>query len=746
STKLSTDKDAEGTDGIDDDESKASTTTSSKSSFKRKEKGVELRDVEDTERPRTTSTRSILTLKPLPKIDPKDKGKKMTEDEESDSESDGINETEKKFKQLAHNEEIARKMQEEWEVVEEKNRLAKEKAINAALVQELDDVKARIEADRLLALRLQEEEREQFTIEERAKFLHDTIAAQRRFLAEQRSAHVGGNKHVDLKNRNFDEIQDLYERIKRSNDKFLAGSAKDEEKSTKKKDEEVPAKQVDEDVDELKLSLVIAPDEDKEVDYEILDRKYPIVKWKSEFITTKPQHDESKEVEEVNLNVVIRSNGQRRHFSTLMRVLSVFDREDLNAIYHLVVNRYSNDIPKGFDRILWGDLMIMFNQGDADEFWNTQQDWKIVCWKLHNSSGVHTLMTEKGLVIHMLVENKYPLKKEVLLQMLKLKLESKEDSTMTLELIRFVKKQIAKLELDKSDGDEKHKNWLVHKQTACGKDFSNPFMVDNLPKIVGFSTHLASLVKSWLVQDQTVLALASPKANGIWKLNEATRKDHFPLPFMDQMLERLAGNEFYCFLDGFSRYFQIPIDPHDQEKMTFTCPYGTFAYRRMPFGLCNAPGTFQRCMMAIFHDMIEKTMEVFMDDFSVFGDSFDSCLSNLERMLKRCEDTNLVLNWEKCHFMCKEGIVLGHKISKSGIEVDRAKVDVIAKLPHPTTVKGVRSFLGHAGFYRRFIQDFSKISRPITHLLEKDTPFVFSQDCINAFETLKKELTRSTYR
>ncbi|GJX36147.1 reverse transcriptase domain-containing protein [Tanacetum coccineum] len=141
------------------------------------------------------------------------------------------------------------------------------------------------------------------------------------------------------------------------------------------------------------------------------------------------------------------------------------------------------------------------------------------------------------------------------------------------------------------------------------------------------------------------------------KLNEATRKDHFPLPFMDQMLERLAGNEFYCFLDGFLGYFQIPIDPHDQEKTTFTCPYGTFAYRRMPFGLCNAPGTFQRCMMAIFHDMIEKTMEVFMDDFSVFGDSFDSCLSNLERMLKRCEDTNLVLNWEKCHFMCKEDCI-----------------------------------------------------------------------------------------
>ncbi|GJV78187.1 reverse transcriptase domain-containing protein [Tanacetum coccineum] len=145
----------------------------------------------------------------------------------------------------------------------------------------------------------------------------------------------------------------------------------------------------------------------------------------------------------------------------------------------------------------------------------------------------------------------------------------------------------------------------------------------------------------------------------------------------------------------------------------------------MPLGLCNAPGTFQRCMMAIFYDMIEKTMEVFMDDFSVFGDSFSSCLYHLDIMLKQCEDTNLVLNWEKCHFMVKEGIVLGHKISKSGIKVDRAKVDMIAKLPPLTTVKGIGSFLGHAGFYSRFIQDFSKTARPMTHLLEKDTPFFF---------------------
>ncbi|KAL4290705.1 hypothetical protein GQ457_14G017330 [Hibiscus cannabinus] len=161
------------------------------------------------------------------------------------------------------------------------------------------------------------------------------------------------------------------------------------------------------------------------------------------------------------------------------------------------------------------------------------------------------------------------------------------------------------------------------------------------------------------------------------KLNKVTRKDHFPLPFIDQMLDRLAGKQFYCFLDGYSGYNQIAIAPEDQSKTTFTCPYETFAFRRMPFGLCNAPATFQRCMTAIFSDLNDDCLEIFMDDFSTFGDDFDNCLSNLEKVLIRCKETNLVLNWEKCHFMVDEGIVLGHKISSKGMEVDRAKIDVI---------------------------------------------------------------------
>jgi hypothetical protein len=174
-----------------------------------------------------------------------------------------------------------------------------------------------------------------------------------------------------------------------------------------------------------------------------------------------------------------------------------------------------------------------------------------------------------------------------------------------------------------------------------------------------------------------------------------------------------------AFLDGYSGYNQIAVSPDDQEKIAFKCPFGVFAYRRMPFGLCNAPATFQRCMLAIFSDFLEKNIEVFMDDFSVFGRSFDHCLYHLDVVLKRCTKTNLVLNWEKCHFMVTEGIDLGHKISR-GIQVDKAKIKVIEKLPPPINVKGVRSFLGHAGFYRRFIKGFLKLQSPsVTSWLRK---------------------------
>ncbi|RDX81526.1 Retrovirus-related Pol polyprotein from transposon 17.6, partial [Mucuna pruriens] len=167
-------------------------------------------------------------------------------------------------------------------------------------------------------------------------------------------------------------------------------------------------------------------------------------------------------------------------------------------------------------------------------------------------------------------------------------------------------------------------------------------------------------------------------------------------------------NEFVPMRIHNSGRMQIHIAPKDQHKTTFTFPFGIFAYTRMPFGLYNAPSTFQCCMTSIFSYLLQDCMEVFIDDFMVYVDSFDTCLENLFKVLTRCIDTNLVLNFEKCHFMATEGIVLGHLVSNRGIEVDKSQINIITSLPSPASMQEVCSFVGHVGFYIRFIKNFQQ--------------------------------------
>jgi len=235
-----------------------------------------------------------------------------------------------------------------------------------------------------------------------------------------------------------------------------------------------------------------------------------------------------------------------------------------------------------------------------------------------------------------------------------------------------------------------------------------------------------------------------PKKNGKWRicidyreLNKETLKDHFPLPFIDQALDTLAGKKYFSFLDGFSGYNQIQIAPEGQDKTTFTYPRGNFSYRLLPFGLCNAPATFQRAVLGIFSDLIHDCVHLYMDDFTVYGISFEEALENLEKFLIRCKETNLSLSHEKFFMMFTEGIVLGHHISWDGIKVDRSKVEVISKLPIPNCQKDVRSFLGFTRYYRIFINKFTKLSSLLFKFLTKDYEFKWDLDCQSTFETLK---------
>ncbi|RVW21712.1 Retrovirus-related Pol polyprotein from transposon 17.6 [Vitis vinifera] len=192
----------------------------------------------------------------------------------------------------------------------------------------------------------------------------------------------------------------------------------------------------------------------------------------------------------------------------------------------------------------------------------------------------------------------------------------------------------------------------------------------------------------WVSPTQVV-----PKKSGITVVQNEKEKKLLHASLQVGGVGESLWPSFLLFLGRVLGYFQIEIDVEDQEKTTFTCPFGTYAYRRMPFGLCNAPATFQRCMLSIFSDMVERIMEVFMDDITIYGGTFEECLVNLEAVLNRCIEKDLVLNWEKCHFMVHQGIVLGHIISEKGIEVDKAKVELIVKLPSPTTVKGDAKFI-----------------------------------------------------
>ncbi|KAH9319034.1 hypothetical protein KI387_020803 [Taxus chinensis] len=226
------------------------------------------------------------------------------------------------------------------------------------------------------------------------------------------------------------------------------------------------------------------------------------------------------------------------------------------------------------------------------------------------------------------------------------------------------------------------------------------------------------------------------------KLNKATKKDHYPLPFSDQILDEVAGQECYSFADGYSGYNQVHIAEKDQLNTTFTTPWGTFAYRVMPFGLYNAPTTFQRLMNRVFEPYIGTFIRVFLDDFCIYESKLDH-LHQMETTFQRLDEVQASLNPTKCVFGCSKGVLLGHVVSRDGIGTDPNKVSKIKDLSFPMNRSKLRSFLGHVGYYRRFIKNFSKITQRLTQFLKKDVTYELGNKAHEAFGQLKEALVSS---
>ena len=226
------------------------------------------------------------------------------------------------------------------------------------------------------------------------------------------------------------------------------------------------------------------------------------------------------------------------------------------------------------------------------------------------------------------------------------------------------------------------------------------------------------------------------------KLNACTQKDHFPFFFISLLLEEMGEHTCYTFMDGYAGYNQISIAVSDLHKTAFTTPWGTFIWLIMPFGLCNAPATFQRLVMFIFSDLLYKSMTVFVDDFSIQSD-VENHMKCVREALERCKKDRLALNPDKTYLAVKKWVLLGYVVSGKGRELDPAKIAVIDELEAPTNAKGIAKLLGHVGWYKELILSYAKIALPITHLLKKDVKFEWTKECQRAFNELKAKL--STY-
>ncbi|GJS94968.1 putative reverse transcriptase domain-containing protein [Tanacetum coccineum] len=440
--------------------------------------------------------------------------------------------------------------------------------------------------------------------------------------------------------------------------------------------------------EELKGVLDIIPREEFAEDVESLSTKYPIVDWKTYTLT-----------ENFMYYQIFRGDGSSKNYKVLSEMLEDFDRQDVEELYRLVKERYSASRPEGYDLMLWGDLHTLFEPDEEDEIWKNQQEYNVISWSLYDFCGIHNLLMQNGIAIHMLTEKKYPLSQEMISKMLKKKLEVDHESSQAFELLR----------IDQGVGSTKSqkKNHLSGLSPPRQVEFRIELVLEAAPvarapyrlassKLKELSDQLKELSEKGFIRLSSspwgALVFFVKKKDGSFRmcidyceLNKLTVKNRYPLPRIDDLFDQLQGSSMYSKIDLRSGYHQLRIREEDIPIIAFRTRYGNVEFQVMPFGLTNAPAVFINLMNRVCKPYLDKFVIVFIDDILIYSKSKEDHEEHLKIILGLLKKEKLYAKFSKYNFWLDSVQFLGHVIDSEGVHVDPSKIEAIKNWVVPTT-------------------------------------------------------------
>ncbi|GJX38043.1 putative reverse transcriptase domain-containing protein [Tanacetum coccineum] len=582
---------------------------------------------------------------------------------------------------IARDAKVAQRLQEEIDAGEKQRMAQVHQVAQGFIGDEWEDIKARVEADEELTQKQQAEERDKYSEVNQARMLHVSTFTSIETEDKERESELaaGSSKRPRA------EHDEQY----------------DEESVKKQKLEENDALK-----EELRACLDIVLGDEIAMDFESLATKYLIINWKTHIL-----------IENIMYYQIIRVDGSSKNYKIFSEMLGDFDRQDVVDLHRLVQERYETTSPEGYDLLLWGDLKKLFKPCKEDEVWRIQQGYNLISWRLFNSCGVHVLLMDNGIAIHMMIEKKYPFTQEMLSRMINRRLEVDHKSEMAFELLRFTRSQLkksvnkgsTKRECPKlknnnrgnpvRNGNAPAKVYAVghagttpdsNVVTVFPKDLSGlpptrhvEFHIHLIPgtapvtrapyrlapsKMKELSNQLQELSDKGFIRPSSspwgALVLFVKKKDGSFQmcidyreLNKLTVKNHYPLPRTDDLFDQLQGSSIYSKIDLRSGYHQLRVREEDILKTAFRTRYGHYEFQVMPFGLTNAPAVFMDLMNWVCKPYFDKFMIVFIDDILIYSRNKKEHEEQLKAILESLKKEELYAKFSKCEFWIpKKGV------------------------------------------------------------------------------------------